>query len=95
MLSSLFSQNNLNVNNGHGSGIYNTGDTVHVWSNLNPVNNSFDGWTGDIEYLINPEEWHTTLIMPNRDISLTAQSILMPELNFINELIMGALKKFN
>ena len=86
----VFSQNMLTVNNGYGSGNYNTGDTIHVWSNLNPLNNSFGGWDGNIEFLINPNEWHTKLIMPNTDIIISAQNISMPEINFENELIMGA-----
>ena len=86
----VFSQNMLTVNNGYGSGVYEEGDTIHVWSNLNPLNNSFGGWEGNIEYLFHPKEWHTKLMMPNMDITITAQNIFMPEINFENELIMGA-----
>ena len=80
----------LTLINGYGSGVYQEGDTVHVWSNLNPLNNSFGVWEGETENLIHPEEWHTKLIMPNMDITITVQNIYMSEIEFENELILGA-----
>lgn len=62
----------LTVNNGYGSGSYNAGDTVHIWAKEFPANSIYDKWTGDTSFLAMPDEWHTTLVMPAQNISLTA-----------------------
>jgi hypothetical protein len=62
----------LTVNNGYGSGTYNAGDTVHIWSAAIPANNVFDKWTGDVSFLESKDEWHTTVIMPSQNVSVTA-----------------------
>ena len=67
-----FGQYTLTVTNGYGGGTFNAGDTVDVWSSAIPVNNVFDKWTGDVFYLESNDEWHTTLIMPSQNVSITA-----------------------
>ncbi len=63
---------NLAVNNGYGSGNYRAGDTVHVWSKEIPADAVFAQWSGDIATLADIGEWHTTLITPARNLTLTA-----------------------
>jgi len=63
---------NLTVNNGYGSGNYAAGDTVHVWCEAIPEDAVFARWSGDIATMADVGEWHTTLIMPGRNVALTA-----------------------
>ena len=64
---SVFSQTfNLTVNNVYGSGTYQAGDTVHIWSVAYDSTKTFGQWTGDIASLHGPKEWHTTLTMPSQ-----------------------------
>jgi hypothetical protein len=63
---------NLTVNNGYGSGNFAAGDTVHVWCEAIPEDAVFARWSGDIATVADVEEWHTTLIMPGRNATLTA-----------------------
>jgi hypothetical protein len=63
---------NLTVTNGYGSGTYAASDTVHVWCEAIPENAVFAQWSGDIATLADIGEWHTTLIMPGRNVRLTA-----------------------
>ena len=63
----------LSINEGYGSGIYTAGDTVHIWSNLDPNKEVFDRWTGDIATVEATQEWHTTIIMPNNNVTITAK----------------------
>jgi predicted esterase len=63
----------LTVASGHGSGVYPAGSTVHVWAAVDPLAQIVTGWNGDAALLKEPKEWHTTLTMPGRDVSLSAQ----------------------
>jgi len=63
---------NLAVNNGYGSGNYAASDTVHVWCEAIPDDAVFAQWSGDIATMADVGEWHTTLIMPGRNVTLTA-----------------------
>ena len=42
----------------------------------------FTGWTGDIQYVEDPDAWSTTVIIPSNDISITAifEETAMPEI---------------
>lgn len=80
---------NLTVVNGYGSGNYQAGDTVHVWSEKYNVAQTFSHWSGDSQYLEMPNEWHTTLIMPSQNISVTAVINNMPSYTINFEQIMG------
>jgi hypothetical protein len=68
----------LTVQNGYGSGAYPTGATVHVWAAVRPQDQLVTGWTGDAGLLAEPEEWHTTLVMPARDVTLAATVVDRP-----------------
>lgn len=64
--------NRLTVANGYGSGTYPAGATVHVFANVRPQDQLLTAWTGDVALLDDPEEWHSTLVMPAADASVTA-----------------------
>ncbi len=59
------------VNNGYGSGKYKIGDTVHIFTSHYSTSQLFDKWSGDITLLNAPEEWHTWLVMPNKNVTVT------------------------
>jgi hypothetical protein len=62
----------LEVRNGYGSGVYTAGDTVHLWSAVSTTDGVALPWRGDASALKAPKEWHTTMVMPARDVTLTA-----------------------
>ena len=62
----------LEVTNGYGSGYHAVGSVAHVWAAVRPANQLVTGWTGDADLLADPEEWHTTLVMPARDATVGA-----------------------
>lgn len=68
----------LTVTNGHGSGTYPAGSTVHVWAAMRPQDQLVTGWSGDAALLADPAEWHSTLVMPSRDASLSATIVDRP-----------------
>ncbi len=80
---------NLTVNNGYGSGTFQVGKTVHLWSVAYDSTQTFGEWTGDISFLDRPKEWHTTMIMPNQNISVTAVVDDMPTYAITYEVIEG------
>ncbi len=79
----------LTVTNGYGSGSYSAGDTVHIWSLAIDSTHTFGQWTGDVQFLENQQEWHTTLVMPNQNIQVEAQINAMPAYQISYEQIMG------
>jgi len=70
--------NRLTVANGHGSGVHPAGSTVHVFAAVRPWNQLVTGWSGDSELLAEPDEWHTTLVMPAADASVAATIVDRP-----------------
>ncbi|MFM8411497.1 MAG: hypothetical protein ACKOCT_14620, partial [Alphaproteobacteria bacterium] len=68
----------LRVTNGYGSGFYAVGSVAHVWAAVRPANQLVTGWTGDADLLEDPEEWHTTLVMPARDATVGATVVDRP-----------------
>jgi hypothetical protein len=90
LTTSVFAQTfNLTVNNGYGSGTYLIGDTVHIWSIAYDSTKTFGQWTGDVASLHRPKEWHTTLTMPNQNISVTAVIDNMPTYAITYEVMQG------
>jgi hypothetical protein len=79
----------LTVNNGYGSGTYTAGDTVHIWSAAIPANNVFDKWTGDVSFLESKDEWHTTVVMPSQNISVTSNFKSVPAYTIQHESLPG------
>lgn len=67
----------VTVINGYGSGRYQTGDTVHIFSRALPGNQVFTGWNGDNRALLMaPDEWHTWFIMPREHVEFTGATAL-------------------
>lgn len=64
----------LEVVNGYGSGVYKVAETVHVWSAASTSNEVAMPWTGDASLLIEPTEWHSTLVMPAHDVKVIANT---------------------
>lgn len=67
-------ERSVTVSGGQGSGSYRPGTTVHVWSSVSTTTGVVQRWSGDEELLAEPDEWHTTFVMPDRDVSLVANS---------------------
>jgi len=63
----------VTITNGFGSRTYEAGSTVHIWSNHNPRTQVVMGWSGDIAFLPDTGEWHTSFVMPSRNITLSAE----------------------
>jgi hypothetical protein len=61
----------LTVTDGNGSGSYFGGQTINVAAN-EPPGMVFVAWSGDTEYLADPESVTTTFLMPERDVAITA-----------------------
>ncbi len=68
----------LIVQNGYGSGQYAAGDTVHIWAGEFPNSEVFRGWTGQFQYLIDRGEWHTQVVMPAQNVTVQANTKVMP-----------------
>ncbi len=64
----------VTVTGGYGSGSYPPGTTVHVWSSVSTTDGVARRWSGDDELLAGPGEWRTTFVMPDRDVTLVANS---------------------
>lgn len=61
----------LTVVNGYGTGSYLPGDTVHFWAQNNPPQTVFGRWASEVP-VTDSLEWHSTLVMPDRDITISA-----------------------
>ena len=57
---------------GYGSGSYAPGTVVHVWSAASTVDEVVQPWSGDADLLADSAEWHSTFVMPARDVTLVA-----------------------
>lgn len=79
----------LTVNNGYGGGIYSAGDTINIYSKEFPLTDVFDKWTGDVQFLEYADEWHTTVIMPAQNISVTGHTRTIGTFTINHESIMG------
>jgi len=64
----------VTVTGGYGSGSYRPGTTVHVWSAVSTTSGVAGRWSGDATLLVEPGEWHTSFVMPDRDVTLLANS---------------------
>jgi predicted esterase len=62
----------LVVTGGFGGGVYAAGEEAHVWAAVDPRAELLARWDGDAPLLDGPAEWHTTLVMPDHDVALTA-----------------------
>ena len=67
----------LIVEDGTGSGDYFGGQTVSVAATI-PTGMVFIAWSGDTEYLADPDNAAATFLMPERDISIKANFAVAP-----------------
>lgn len=67
----------LTVDNGTGGGDYFGGQVVPVAATI-PPGMVFDAWSGETEYLADPERAETTLLMPERDVAIAAIFKVVP-----------------
>jgi len=65
------SGNSLTVNLGYGDGVYEKDKAVHIWASQQD-DKVFTHWSGDVEYLESDIEYHTKVIMPEKNITVTA-----------------------
>lgn len=76
----------LTVINGYGSGDYAAGSVVHIWAELSPETELLNKWTGETGLLDRSAEWHTTLIIPEHQVTLEAviesRSEVLTEISF-------------
>ncbi len=79
----------VTVTGGFGSGRHAPGETVHVWADVSTTDEVAQPWTGDADLLEEPDEWHSTFVMPERDVSLTAETSDQ-ELTLRTEELLGA-----
>jgi hypothetical protein len=80
----------LTVNNGYGDGSYEKDEKIHIWASQQE-NKVFTHWTGDVEYLESAVEYHTTVKMPDKNISITAQyANISPTMRMIALPVKGA-----
>lgn len=76
---SLYSQTfQLTVENGYGSTGAAPGDTLHIWAEEFGAARTFSHWSGDTSFLERPDEWHTRVIMPAQDITVTSNTKVLP-----------------
>ena len=61
----------LTIQEGYGSGVFDNGEKIHIWSKQID-GKVFTHWSGDIQYLSDPNEYHSIVNMPAKNVSLTA-----------------------
>jgi poly(3-hydroxybutyrate) depolymerase len=87
--------NTLTTNEGYGSGQYEKGKKIHIWSKQID-GKVFTHWTGDIQYLSTPIEYHSIVTMPDKDIAITANyANLTQSMQMLPVSIKGAEKNKN
>ncbi len=80
----------VTVVNGYGSGKYKIGDTVHIFSVAYSTTQLFDSWSStDLSLLNAPAEWHTWLIAPAKDVTVTGSLKTIPSFTLQFEQIRG------
>lgn len=64
----------LTVSNGYGSGAFQAGDIVHIWTTAAAAapDKVFDYWSGNTELLAGTQEWNMQFVMPAEDAVLAA-----------------------
>ncbi|HKY89960.1 MAG TPA: hypothetical protein VJM11_02935 [Nevskiaceae bacterium] len=77
------------VTDGVASGGRAAGETVHVFADPAPDGQVFDHWAGDTSGLADPESWHTTFRLGNRDVNLRAVFAPAADWNPTTELVNG------
>ncbi|MBK9270949.1 MAG: hypothetical protein IPM48_05085 [Saprospiraceae bacterium] len=68
----------LVVQDGYGDGFYQEAEVVHVWA-AQKDGMVFTHWSGDVENLESPEEYHTVCTMPGKNISIRANYAVLED----------------
>ncbi|MEO1172594.1 MAG: hypothetical protein AAFX94_11180, partial [Myxococcota bacterium] len=63
----------VSVEGGQGSGRYAAGEVVYISARVDPFTEAHLEWSGDVDVLESPYEWHARFPMPARDVQLTAE----------------------
>ena len=73
----------LDISKGYGTGTYQKGDTVFIWSSPEVDTRCFDHWQGSAkEYMLEGNEWLTRIVVPTNDtISLVHASASLNDLS--------------
>lgn len=79
----------LTVINGSGSNSYLAGDTVTIVANKAKADSVFDKWTGEVSYIIAVIKDSTRLIMPAKNISVTATYKKVNKTQYILKVNLG------
>ncbi|MBN2776609.1 MAG: T9SS type A sorting domain-containing protein [Bacteroidales bacterium] len=84
-------QFSVSVNNGYGSGLYEQGETVYVFSRETAENEIFVEWEigTPLEFINDEGEWRFSFVMPPEDITITAVFDELPEDFVVYEEIQG------
>ena len=84
-------QYSVTVNNSYGSGLYEPGETVYVFSRETAENEVFVEWEIDnqIEYLNDEGEWRFSFIMPSENVMISAIIDELPDNFLVYEEIQG------
>ena len=61
----------LTVNSGNGDGNYTSGSVINISAQV-PSGSSFNGWSGNTQYIANINSANTTLTMPNTAVTVSA-----------------------
>lgn len=62
----------LTVINGTGTGLFEAGNVLPISARTAQAGEQFAGWTGDVQFLDNPQSMTPTVTLPDHDITLTA-----------------------
>jgi len=82
----------LTINNGSLGGLYEESTEVHIFADPKfPLGLIFDKWVGNIETIKDINSSHTTLTMPNSNISINATYKQMPVFDMKKEWFEGIL----
>lgn len=79
----------LTTNQGYGGGQFEKDKLLHIWAKQID-GKVFTHWSGDIEYLESPNEYHSVITMPEKNIIVTANyATLQPQMNLNTFIIRG------
>ena len=72
----------LDISKGYGTGTYQKGDTVFIWSSPEVDTRCFDHWQGSAkEYMLEGNEWLTRIVVPTNDTISFQRNICSKEMN--------------